>query len=265
MTFRLFAQLISDALAIALVVRLLRLRLHRVYAVFCAFVLFDLFSSVAVVTNKFFPYPRDYRILWMGLRAVSWVISLWMVYALVDAMLANLPGVLRLSRRVLAGVFIAAVIIALLTAPPEYSASALSASANPMARAVGATLVIERAVFMAALSVLLAMLVFILWFPVQMPRNLALFSAGFIVFFATHAGLPLWHTFWPRLDILTFTSIEALLLAACYLYWLLFITRAGELKPVRIGHSWGPAEQRRMIGQLEAMNDALLRAARRYN
>lgn len=263
MTLAHFAQYVSDALAVALVLRLLLLRLHSVYKVLCLFVLFDLFSSVAVVINKFVHYPQDYRILWMGLRVVSWVLSLWMVYALVEAMLANLPGVRRLSRKLLSVVFIGALIVCLFTAPPEYSASALTKSADPVERAVIAAFAIERATFMAALIVLLAMLVFILWFPVQMPRNLAVFSVGFIVFFTSHAGLPLWHTFWPKLDIGTFTAIEALLLASCYAYWLLFINRAGELKPVRMGHSWGPAEQRRMVGQLEAMNEALLRAARR--
>jgi hypothetical protein len=263
MTFALLVQYVSDALAVALVIRLMLLSLHNVYRVFCAFVVVDLLSSIAAVILPWFQHRPDYRVIWMGGRAVSWVLALWMLYALLDAMLANLPGVRRLSRRVLTLVFIAAVILALLTAPPEYSAWTISSSAAPIARAVVAAYVIERAIFMAALIVLMAMLLFILWFPVQMPRNLALFSIGFLVFFATHTGLPLWHTFWPKLDILTFTSIEALLLASCYAYWLLFINRAGEEKPVRIGHSWGPAEQRRMIGQLEAMNDALLRAARR--
>jgi hypothetical protein len=263
MTFALVVQIISDALAVALVIRLMMLRLHNVYRVFCAFVVVDLLSSIAAVVLPWFQHRPDYRVVWMSFRAVSWVLALWMLYSLIDAMLVNLPGVLRLSRKVLGVVFLGAAVIALLTAPPEYSASALANAADPLARAVVAAFVVERAIFMAALIVLVAMLVFILWFPVQMPRNLAVFSIGFLVFFTTHTGLPLWHTLWPKLDILTFTSIEALLLASCYAYWLLFINRAGEEKPVRIGHSWGPAEQRRMIGQLEAMNDALLRAARR--
>jgi hypothetical protein len=263
MTLLHLAQYVCDALAVALILRLLSLRLQSVYAVFSAFVLFDLFSSLAVVLNKSTHFPADYRLLWIGLRVISWVLSLWMLYALLKAMLANLPGVLRLSRKVLGALFIFAFLFAVFTAPPEYSVSALSHLNDATARAVVVTLVAERAIFMAALIVLIGMLVFLLWFPVQMPRNLAVFSIGFVVFFTSHTGLPLWHTFWPKLDIITFTSIEALLLASCYAYWLLFITRAGELKPVRMGHSWGPAEQRRMIGQLEAMNDALLRAARR--
>ena len=244
--------------------RLLFLRLHSVYAVFCAFVIVDLLSSVAALTRQMFQQDLpDYRIMWITFRPISWVLSLWMLYALLNAMLANLPGVRRLSRRVLTFVFIAAVILFLLTAPPEYSASAISKSGAPLARAVIAAMVIERAVFMAALFVLLIMLACILWFPVRMPRNLAVFSIGFIVFFTSHTGVPLWHSFWPKLDRNVMNIVAPLLLASCYAYWLLFINRAGEEKPVRIGHSWGPAEQRRLIGQLEAMNEALLRASRR--
>jgi hypothetical protein len=263
MTLTHFAQYVSDTLAIALIVRLLMLRLHSVYGVFCAFVIVDLLSSLAAPILPRLYHPPDYRIVWMVFRAASWVLYLWMVYALLDAMLKNLPGILKFSRKVLNVVFSVALILALFTARPEYSASTLSGATDPVARAVGITLVMERVISSAALIILLAMLVFILWFPVQMPRNLAVFNIGFVVFFSTFTAVLLAHTYWQGTKLQAAINLEVLLLASCYAYWLLFITRAGELKPVRIGHSWGPAEQRRMIGQLEAMNDALLRAARR--
>jgi Ca2+/Na+ antiporter len=186
-----------------------------------------------------------------------------MVYALLEAMLANLPGILRVSRKILNVGFAAALLIALLTARPEYFASSLSASAVSANRALSVVFVLERVISMAAVLILLAMLAFILWFPVQMPRNLAIFSIGFVAFFAVRVALLLIHTYWANADSRVLSDITSFALAGCCAYWLVLINPDGEKKPVRMGHSWGPIEQRRLMGQLEAMNDALLRAARR--
>lgn len=256
-------QYISDGLVIALVVRLLMLRLHAVYRVFCAFLLVDLLSSLLFFVTELSSRRLDYRIIWMALRPVVWVLSLWMVYALLGAMLANLPGILRLSRRVLNWVFVLALIVALLTAKPEYAASGLAGSTDLINKVLAITFVLERAIFMAAVFVLMGVLAFILWFPVEMPRNLAVFSVGFVVFFSAFTGLLLAHTYWPNVNLQFLNLLQVFVLAACYAYWLLLIDRAGETRRVRVGHSWQPGSQQRMIGELEAMNAALLRASRR--
>lgn len=262
MTVTDITQYISDGLALALAIRLLLLRLHTVYRVFCAFLLFDLFSS-AVFFLTTYAMRADYWLAWIVMRPVAWILSLWMVYALLDAILANLPGILRLSRKILNVAFAAALLIALLTAEPEYSASRLAASTVTARRAMAAVFVMERVISMAALLVLLVVAAFILWFPVQMPRNLAVFSIGFVVFFATRTGLLLVHTYWLGANPHILSAANSLALATCCAYWLTLINPAGETTPVRIGHSWGPAEQGRLAGQLEAMNAALLRSVRR--
>jgi hypothetical protein len=263
MTFVTIAQYISDGLAVALIVRLLMLRLHTVYRVFCAFLVVDLVGSIAFLFEKFVQPYRDYRITWMALRPLRWVLVLWMVYALLDAILANLPGILRISRRVLNIAFVGALIVALSTAGSEYSASRLSSAQNPVGRALGVGLVLDRVISMAAVLVLLAILGFVLWFPVQMPRNLAVFSIGFVAYFAIRTGVLLTRTYLPDADPFLLSDISAFVLAACYAFWLLFINHAGELRPVRMGHSWEPGQQQRMIAELEAMNAALVRPSRR--
>ena len=263
MTLTDIAQYISDGLELALILRLLSLRLHSVYRVFCAFLIFDLCLSGVFLGSTYAHDPHLYRSVWLVLRPVAWALSLWMVYALLDAMLANLPGILRASRKVLNIAFVAALAIALVTAKPEYSVSGLAASAHPVNRILGLALVLERAISSAALLALIAIVAFVVWFPVQMPKNLAVFGIGFAIFFLSTTTVLLALSYMPYLSVAIVRDIEVLLHAACFAYWLLLINRAGETTPVRIGHSWGPAEQRRLIGQLEAMNDALLRAARR--
>jgi hypothetical protein len=263
MTVTNIAQYISDALAVALILRLLLLRLHTVYRVFCAFLVLDLLSSLVFFLEKLFYRPgMDYRVTWMIIRPLAWALSLWMVYALLDAMLAKLQGILRLSRKILNIAFAAALLGAFLTARPEYLASGLASSPDPVNRALAIMLVLQRVIFLAALLVLLAIIAFILWFPVEMPRNLAVFSFGFVVFFSIGTVVFLLHTYWPPAGPRVF-DIASFALAACYAYWLLFINRAGETLPVLMGHSWEPGQQQRMIAELEAMNAALVRPSRR--
>ena len=259
------AQAGNAALAILLIVRLLILRLHSVYRVFSAFLLFDLLSSLITFLETLLHDPRlDYRITWMGLESISWILSLWVVYALLAAILANLPGILSFSRKLLNATFLVAFLIALLTAEPEYSLGALSGPVDGIDRAVRIVFVSERVVSMVALLVLVFIIAFILWFPVQMPKNLVIFSIGFIVYFAALTALLLAQSFWAHEISRTISNIILLVPTACYAYWAVLITAPGEERIVRIGHSWrGATEQKRLIGQLEAMNLALLRAARR--
>lgn len=261
-------QLLNELLTIALIVRICFLRLHSVYRIFCLFLIFEFLSS-SVVFLEVILHNRvlDYRISWIAMQAIAWVLWLWMVYALLKAILATLPGILKLSQKVLNYVFPAAILIAVITARPELSASRGSAAVDRIDRAVALTLVLDRVIATIALLVLLAMLVFILWFPVRMPRNLAHFSMGFVIYFAAKTVFLLFrnygaHSMNQQLR-LTLSNAISVVLVACFVYWLAFLNSEGELSPVRIGHSWRADEQNRLIGQLEAMNAALVRGARR--
>ena len=125
------AQAGNTALAMLLIVRLLILRLHSVYRVFCAFLLFDLLTSLITFVETVLHNPRfDYRLTWIAFEVVSWILSLWMVYALLEAILANLPGILRFSRKLLNVTFLVALFVTILTAKPEYAAWAVSGPDN---------------------------------------------------------------------------------------------------------------------------------------
>lgn len=257
-------QLVSELLTIALIVRIFYLHLHWVYRVFSIFLIFEILStSVAFVELILHSKVLDYRLTWLGMKVISWVLWLWMVYALLKAILANLPGILSLSQKVLNYIFPAAVLLAVLTVRPELSASGEAGELNRIDRAVSIALVLDRVIATVALLVLVAMLIFILWFPVQMPRNLALFSVGFVIYFAAKTVFLLFRNFAAHGLTPIVSNGISLVLIACFVYWLAFINSEGEISSVRMGHSWRVEEQNRLMGQLEAMNAALLRSARR--
>ncbi|MGI8962056.1 MAG: hypothetical protein ACR2IV_20320 [Bryobacteraceae bacterium] len=253
---------LSTALCLALIIRLLLLRLHRVYRIFCLFLVSEL--SASLVADLKFLAPGslpDYRIIWIVAQSVIWICTLWTVYALLDAVLTNLPGILGFSRKLLNGAFISAGILALLTAPPEYSVSGAAEFLDPIARAVSIGFVLDRVLSTVALLVLVSILGFLLWFPVEVSKNLIVFSTGFLVYFAAKTALLLTRSFWSHQSLNLVSNLIMFISCACYAYWAMFISRQGENVPVRVGHSWRVREQERLIGQLEAINAALLRTA----
>ena len=257
-------QLVNEILTVALIIRIFALRLHNVYRVFSAFLLFEALSTLIVFIYWFFPQVNvDYRITWIGVRIVAWVLSLWMVYSLLKTILAKFPGIWRLSKRVLNITFPAAVFIAVLSARPEYGVLGVASTGTPLSNAVVFVLLLERVISTVALLALLSILIFILWFPIEMPRNLAVFSVGYVIYFASKTLFILLRSFWSQEMSEAFSNATSIVLIACFVYWLLFLNSKGEAAPVRLGPLWGSNDQNRLVGQLEAMNTALLRAARR--
>jgi hypothetical protein len=262
MTWARIAQDVNVALCIALIIRLLVLRLHRVYRIFCLFLLSELLGSLLAFLNLLLPdwFP-DYRIIWIVADSVIWICTLWTVYALLDAVLTNLPGILGFSRKLLNGAFISAGILAMLTAGPEYTVSGVAALPSPIARTVGVFFVLDRVLSTVALVVLVAILGFLLWFPVEVSKNLIVFSTGFLVYFAAKTALLLISSFESHHSLRLISNLLMFLSGACFAYWTSFINRQGETVPVRVGHSWHAQKQERLIGQLESINAALLRSA----
>lgn len=262
------AQATSDILAIILIVRLVSLRLHTVYRIFSVFLICDLSFSLIDRMESFIHNARfDYRLTWISGTVIGWVLALCMVYALLQAILGELPGILRFSRKLLNITFIAAIALSLITSRIDEAMATsngyLATAASPIGRAVTIAFDLDRVISTVALLVLLVILAFVLWFPVQMPRNLVIFSIGLVVYFAANTALMLTRGLWSKQSLFLVSNVIAFVLSACYAYWTIFITREGEARSVRIGHRWQAREQERLVGQLEALNASLLRAARR--
>ncbi len=262
------AEVTSDILTVVVIVRFLSLSLHHVYRIVCAFLAFDLVFSLVGHFEVFLHNPKlDYRITWILLSVIGWALSLCMVYGLLQAILQTLPGILRFSRKLLNVTFISVVAVTLVTTRVDAAFSGptgfLSGIVDPVGRAVRVAFDLERIISTVALLVLLFILGFVLWFPVRMPRNLVVLSIGLVVYFAANTALMLTRGLWSEETLVLVSNVITFILSACYACWAIAITREGETTPVRIGHSWNAGQQERLVSQLEAMNAALMRGARR--
>ncbi len=255
----------SILLSIGLIVKLIALKLHTTYRVFCAFLLFQIVSESVAIIEKFTALDQilDYRVTWLLMRLGSWSLTIWIVYALLRDILRNLPGILRVSHAVLNVVFPLALLLALVTAAPEYTASGAARQPAPIDYAVMVALILERLVTTIALLVLLLMLTFILWFPVVLPRNLAVFSIGISIYFTAKSALILAHHFLPHKNNAFMDNGVALILCICLAFWITFLNTKGERAPVIVGHSWRSSRQSKLLGDLEHINAVLVRAGRR--
>ncbi len=256
---------LSGILTVTLIVRLVTLGLHKIYRIFCAFLLFELVSIVLVLFSRFLGLNNhlDYRVVWFTLRLGSWILWIWMIYALLQAILRRFPGILRISQRALNVVLPLSIGAALISAFPEYVASGAGNAIAALDDLVIIGLVCERVIATVVLLVLLLMLLFILWFPVRMPRNLAVFSIGFVVYFSAKTALLLLRSFYSHESLGLVNNGVTFILCICLVCWITFLNKQGEIAPVTIGHSWRASRQPELMNNLEALNTALARVGRR--
>jgi len=261
------AQYATETLSLVLILRLmfLRDRQQSVYLIFALFLAAELLTTAGYFVLR---SRLDYRLFWICSTSILWIFYLSVVYSLAKAVLAELPGILRFSRKLLIIVFPLAIFIALSTARSEYWATGGANFKDRTDRVLVVWYVLDRAISMSALLVLIVILAFILWFPVKMSRNLAILSIGFVVYFGSETGLDLLRTYSGRGVLQPYTiaildTCGSLVLIFCFAYWIAFIDLKGQTVQVRLGHSWRPADQIKLIQQLESLDLALLRNSRR--
>ncbi len=285
---------VNIGLILALSARVVALRLRGVSRLLLLVLGVELvflgLTAAMKVEGSWARYHLDYRILFAVEAGLELAITTCIVFALVRSLMSNYPGILSLSNKVLSAIVLGGLLVGggfvdmqmRLDNRPHGPTSAfvpqaaadrkeLQAAhvppisperANQLKRSVSLTEIFDQAVSTVLLLTLLAMLGFLLWFPLDVPRNLVLFSAGYLIFFAVKSLSLFMRYFSP--DWVPTISVSILVVSAgCCFYWLVFLSAMGETAKVRIGHSWKPQEQERLLGQLGALNATLLRSARR--
>jgi hypothetical protein len=250
-------------LAALVLLRLFKLRLQGVYRVFSAFLVLDiLVMALSLGTARSLGayrwFPVDFRTVWLVTRIPYWVLYVWMVYALLQAVMHEYPGVHRLSARVLNGSIAVAAVVGGISTARLRLLYLLGSSRDVYDRVWVVATSLERTASVTSLILLLGVLSFLLWFPVVVPRNLVVFSVTYIVLFASNVVSYSFSAANYKALVWSVLIVACL----CYSCWLLFLTAAGERVPSRIGHSWNPADQERLLGQLGAINATLAGVAR---
>ncbi len=261
------AQALEIALGLILVLKLLSLRLHAIYQYFSLYLVCELIGSTVWILVRSFDRRAewsDYRLLWAAQQIVVDTIIILTVYTLLGTVLDRLPGILTLSRRYLNFTFVAAGLISTGSLAWESHKSGYVNQGSWQDNVLFVAILADRAVSIVVLLSILAILCFLLWFPVQIARNLAVFIVGFSVYSAGSSfGLLFQGSITDENHRLIISTSLELLTSACYAYWVIFISPAGEQVPARLNVRRDPEEQDRLIRSLELLNESVLRSASR--
>jgi hypothetical protein len=120
----------------------------------------------------------------------------------------------------------------------------------------------ERGITLSLVAFIIVMLYFISRYPIKLPRNNVVLCMLYSIWFLGDSAVLLIGTFLPRRYVWAENNAIALLEIGSYLGWTLLLSRTGEFQETRVRRDVTPADERLLIGELNAMNDMLLRAGR---
>jgi hypothetical protein len=121
-------------------------------------------------------------------------------------------------------------------------------------------MLLERLVMTSLLVLLLSLIAFAAYFPIPIAPNIRVHASVFAVYFSVRTAI-----FFIRLlfgvEVVDTINLGLLTLGTACLYaWTILLNPAGEMLPARPAPS--PADER-LLAQLEAINQSLLRSARK--
>ncbi|HEX5431163.1 MAG TPA: hypothetical protein VFW83_04305 [Bryobacteraceae bacterium] len=196
-----------------------------------------------------------YGWIYVGGQACKVMLAVWVVLDLYRLALSRHPALAKFGRRTVGYVLSIAAAISI---AGLFLDGAAAPGGFPILRAFYR---FERTMDSIVLVFLAIIAVFLLWFPVKMRRNVAIYIAGFLIyFFERWAGLLLVNL-WPARN----GQISVAMLSvsfACLVVWLALLRREKSDILTVTGRRRSGAEADRLAGQLDAINTRLVRFGR---
>lgn len=224
--------------------------LYRTYPSFFLYLLFALLQSVVLAA---IPYSSSaYRYAWLATEGLIACFYALVVLELYSAVLRDLTGIARLSRRYIQGSLALAIAISIILLALEKSSTHL----------VAGFLLFERSVVSSLVIFVLLVTMFLAYYPVTLTRNVILYSGAYTFYFLAKATLLFLLNRTQRPSPFTTSSLIAIS-TMCLLFWSFTLNKQGEAKRVVVGHRWNPEDEARILSRLKAINESLIRAGKR--
>lgn len=238
----------TSAMAL-LLARLWLLRLSPSYIWLSAYLSLNVAGSLALMA---LPYNTNaYGYTWLSVEFLKWTFAAFVAREIAGRVLANYQGISALSRRTL-------LLIVLLCALASLTLTsfAFATGSEPYPH-LKAALLFQQGVALALLFCLLCLVLFVLWFPMPLPRNVHLYCFGFalplFVVAATVGARVFGGLSWTR----PMSTLSLGLQAAAFVAWAVFLRRSNETgSPIPAIPRESGAEQR-LLAQLASLNQVL--------
>jgi len=233
-------------------IRLYHAGLHRTYRFFFVYLGFQTLRSGVLML--FDPRTNAYAWTWVVTEAVIWVLYVLIVLELYSLVFRDYRGIYSLSQWAL----YAALAISLIL-----SAVSLAATWNQQPEhypILANIFLIERGVASSLVLFLLLIVAFLTWFPVPLSRNMVVHCVMFCVYFLSTSGSHLYRSLQGEQVQRAVSDVLLGVSLLCVTGWLTLLNRRGEEVPSGLRYQWKPADEQRLIGQLDALNRALSRS-----
>jgi hypothetical protein len=237
-----------------LAARLYTSGLQRRYRVFFYYLIFATLQSGLL----YFINPRSglYQRIWIITEPISWIFFVLLLLELYSLVLEAHQGIKTIGRWALYVALFLALLASLVSVVPR---------SGPVFQSRLQTYfyVAERAINFSLVVFLVTILFFIMWYPLTLSRNVVVHTVVYSIYFLTDTmlylvlarlGFEVVHTVGEIISVLTLGSLLA---------WLLLLSPAGEERKISVRPPWMPGQEEAMVGQLNDLNRALLRAARK--
>jgi hypothetical protein len=238
-------------------VRLYTSGLSQKYRAFFYYLIFSTLQSGGMVCLHNGLHDKSYTYAYIATEPIGWIFYALVVLELYSLVLADYQGLYTVGRW--------ALIIAVGMAVLASAVSLLAPSGDPWhaSRVLPYYYLAERALYLSLIVFLVTIFLVLLQYPITLKRNIVVHLVVFLVYFLGNAvvysvvsmrGWGAIHVVKYGLHAVTLGSLGA---------WLALLNPAGELVKVRLRPAWMPGKEEELVGQLNSLNAALLRATRK--
>ena len=250
-----FVQIVLYVLLLSKLLRSDLLRKYRYFSLLIGFEAFRLVLLSYVLRPRTDAYAHGYFIS----APISWILLALVLLELFQLTLKNHVGVASLGRSAVTWALVASAGISLSTLIMDLQYTTAESQFN--SALLLNFLLLERLITTSLLVLLLCLVGFLAYFPVPLARNIRVHVCVFSVYFAMRTGLSFVRSVFGPEWAPTITVFYHLLGVACLLVWVVLLTRVGEINSLR-RHA-EPGAEARLLAQLEAINDTLLRSTKK--
>ena len=247
-------------LQVGWVVRLWRLGLVRRYPALATFLVFATGSSL--VGYFLFVYAADLQPLYgwffVTSQLVTWALYLGVLIEAFNRVVTDYGGLQKLSRLATYGIAVGVGVLVL-------GIVILDSSSNlPVSRLIGLWNRAERGIYLGLTIFCLALVSFIAYFRLAVPKNVRVVFAVFGLYFAGQVGLDALHAQLGRSFNEVRNSITFFFFIPFWLAGLLAFSKGGETVPATATARWRLDERQEamLTARLRSFNETLVRVLR---
>jgi hypothetical protein len=232
--------------------RLWRQRLSSRYRCFFALLLYMGTSDFVFLALK--RTSSTYFWAFVVYQVILWILQILVLLELFSLVLDSYRGIASAGRDFIRIAFVVAVLLTL-------TITALNHQAGPGEFPVlESFLLVSRVVSFMILGFLALMILFLLWFPLPLSRNALAYLGGYSLYFVAQGSSNFAANLLGPEAYQWLSAATLLVTAGCLIFWAFRLSSAGETSAVRAPNRWAPAEEERLVQQLEAINATLARA-----